>query len=258
MDVDTKERQSAFSDNVDTKKRGSRLLGNDGIGFVRVRHRRLKRTASASFDLVRACRVNGKPRHEFVLGLGSLKGNDRAPSYFWLFAIWRMKRHGLSELQRLRLIGEMIRKGARLPDHRDKSAWRDAPGTQRVTMGYVMSGIEAAFFGALGRDAELARVGDGDDVQWLSVLAFDPQAVEIADKFIAGARVYVEGRLSTSEWTGADGKPRFGLSVMSFHCRLAQIGRQKVRRESEKPAKASVAANNTFYDDQIPFAPEVR
>jgi len=50
-----------------------------------------------------------------------------------------------------------------------------------------MSGIEAAFFGVLARDAEgktsktgksyvrfTARVGDGDSVQWVSVLAFDP------------------------------------------------------------------------------------
>jgi len=37
------------------------------------------------------------------------------------------------------------------------------------------------------------RVGDGDGAQWVSVLAFDPEAVEVADKLVQGARVYVEG-----------------------------------------------------------------
>ena len=120
-----------------------------------------------------------------------------------------------------------------------------------------MSGIEAAFFGALGRDAEVKtsqagkpylrfslRVGDGDAAQWVSVLAFDPQAVELADKFVKGSHCYVEGRLSTSEYIGHGGEKRLGLSVMSWHCRLSQIGRQKVRRDSEK---ISVARGETYH-----------
>ena len=147
-----------------------------------------------------------------------------------------------------------------------------------------MSGIECAFLGTLGQDAELKisksgrsyirfsmRVGDGDSAQWLSVLAFDPEAIVIADRFVRGACVYVEGRLSTNEWTGQDGEKRLGLSVMSWHCRLAQIGRQKVKSGA---TKASVAAEQVYhsprsgpagrlpgsgdFDDPIPFAPEVR
>ena len=120
-----------------------------------------------------------------------------------------------------------------------------------------MSGIECAFLGTLGQDAELKisksgrsylrfsmRVGDGDSAQWLSVLAFDPEAIVIADRFVSGACVYVEGRLSTNEWTGQDGEKRLGLSVMSWHCRLAQIGRQKVRRDTEK---VSIAVGRTYH-----------
>jgi hypothetical protein len=62
--------------------------------FIRVRKRRLKGMASGnikhglylwgrapascstSFDLVRAVRINGNPRHVFVLGLGSQKNTD--------------------------------------------------------------------------------------------------------------------------------------------------------------------------------------
>ncbi len=76
--------------------------------------------------------------------------------------------------------------------------------------------IECAFLGALGRDAEpktsqagkpylrlSLRIGNDDAAQWVSVLAFDPSAVELADRFTKGARVYVEGSLSLNEWTNA-------------------------------------------------------
>jgi len=120
-----------------------------------------------------------------------------------------------------------------------------------------MSGIETAFFGALGADAErkisksgkpylrfTVRVENDDAVTWVSVLCFDSDAHERADRMVKGTRVYIEGRLSTSEWTAQDGAKRFGLSVMSWHCRLAQIGRNRVKREAEK---VSVAAGKTYH-----------
>src|ERR1700732_3916947 len=111
-----------------------------------------------------------------------------------------------------------------------------------------MSGIEAAFIATLGRDAERkvsssgksylrlnGRVGDGDQAQWISVMAFDPEAIASADKMTKGAAVYVEGRLSISEWTDKAGAKRTGLSCMSWHTRLSQIGRNKPKRETPKP-----------------------
>ena len=100
------------------------------IGFIRVRKRKLKGahrarygrpiTSSASFDIVRAVRVDGRPTHLFVLGLGSQKSIDpHGPCRFWIWAIHRMIRHGLTESQRYRLMAEMVRKGARLPGFAD-------------------------------------------------------------------------------------------------------------------------------------------
>jgi single-stranded DNA-binding protein len=137
----------------------------------------------------------------------------------------------------------------------------------------AVSGIETAFFGVLGRDAESkvsgagksfvrlnVRVGDGEGAQWVGVMVFDPDAIALADNLTKGARVYVEGRLSVSEWTGSDGAKRHGLSVMSWHCRLSQIGRNKPKRKSDREATAPYAPGNgpAFYDDNIPFATEVR
>jgi single-stranded DNA-binding protein len=87
--------------------------------------------------------------------------------------------------------------------------------------------IEAAFFGVLARDAEhkvskggksylrfSCRVGEGDGSQWISVTCFDEKAIDQADKFEKGSRVYCEGSIKLEEWT-KDGIQRHGLSCMA-------------------------------------------
>jgi single-stranded DNA-binding protein len=142
--------------------------------------------------------------------------------------------------------------------------------------------IEVALFGVLGRDAESkvsksgkpylrlnVRTGDGDGAQWVSVMAFDPEAVALAPQFIKGARVYVEGSLKLDAWTGADGVQRHGLSAMSWHTRLAAIGRNKPPKKDRVSVAAGTAAGDAdqqgsrgqgggFHSDEIPFGPEFR
>jgi single-stranded DNA-binding protein len=128
-----------------------------------------------------------------------------------------------------------------------------------------MSGIEAAFFGALGRDAESkvsksgkpylrlnVRVGDGDAAQWVSVMCFNEEAIRIAPLMTKGARVYVEGRLELAEWTAQDGAKRHGLSCMSWHTRLSHIGRQKPKRERDNGTKKHSGINPRL-NDSIAF-----
>jgi single-strand DNA-binding protein len=131
--------------------------------------------------------------------------------------------------------------------------------------------IEAAFFGTLGRDAEAktsakgkqyvrlaVRIGDGDDVQWVQVTSFDPDALAAAERLVKGAKVYVEGRLTLDEWTGSDGAQRHGLSVLSFHTRLAAIGRNKPQKRAgdsglAQGPQATPPRPNDFYSDDIDF-----
>lgn len=143
--------------------------------------------------------------------------------------------------------------------------------------------IECAFFGSLGRDAENkvsgsgkrylrinVRAGDGDGAQWINVTCFDAAAIEAAEKMTKGARVYVEGKLSLDEWTAQDGSKRHGLSAVSWHCRLSQIGRNRPPKQN-RPSPASsgrgrasssdyapIGAGAAPMDDDMPFAPEVR
>jgi single-stranded DNA-binding protein len=99
------------------------------------------------------------------------------------------------------------------------------------------------------------RVRDGDGAQWVSVMAFDPEAMAVADRLVQGARVYVEGKLSQTEWTGSDGVKRHGLSVMSWHCRLPHIGLNKpTKKPREDPApKEGAHTTGDDFNDSIPF-----
>jgi single-stranded DNA-binding protein len=131
--------------------------------------------------------------------------------------------------------------------------------------------IEAAFFGTLGRDAEAKtskagkpylrlniRVGDGDALQWVNCTSFDSEAVAAAERLVKGAKVYVEGRLTLDEWTSNDGTQRHGLSVMSFHTRIAQIGRNKPPKRddddaSTAPSQGAQRSHANDLNDAIPF-----
>jgi|SRR6516162_2090521 len=88
--------------------------------FIRLRHRRNLKgvaTASASYDVVETVRVDGKPRHRFLLGLGSLKQphDEHDLMRFWLHAIARMNRSNLDNKQCRNLMHGLVRKGVPTP-----------------------------------------------------------------------------------------------------------------------------------------------
>lgn len=139
--------------------------------------------------------------------------------------------------------------------------------------------IEAAFFGTLGKDAEPktstsskpylllnVRVGENEGAQWVNVRMFDAAALATADKLVKGSRVYIEGRIRLDQWTAQDGAKRAGLSCMSWHCHLAEIGRNKPKRTRGTGGTPSVAAGSANFgrggtsqaatadfDDEIPL-----
>jgi hypothetical protein len=108
-------------DSVDTKCHAGVTFGNYS-GFIRVRKRKLGynhrgNATSASYDLVRAIRVNGVPRHKFIVGLGSFKhGGEpyRHIGWFWSNVFDKMHHAGISIKRQHELADEMVRKGAPL------------------------------------------------------------------------------------------------------------------------------------------------
>jgi single-stranded DNA-binding protein len=130
--------------------------------------------------------------------------------------------------------------------------------------------IEAAFFAVLGRDAELktsakgkqylrlsCRVGDGEGASWVNCTSFDSEAIAVADKLTKSARVYVEGSIKLDKWTSQDGTERTGLSCLSWHTRLAAIGRNRPRKQKDDDDSnhnvRTASVSNNFHSDEIGF-----
>jgi single-strand DNA-binding protein len=124
-----------------------------------------------------------------------------------------------------------------------------------------MKGIHCAFEGRLGRDAEIrtARAsrkqfvamsvieGEGDDAQWLNVVAWSESLAEIAGQLVKGAEVYVEGKIKLRSWESESGT-RHGLSVSASLVQpLALIGRSRPKA----PRKTSAARSRP--DSQAPL-----
>ncbi len=53
-----------------------------------------------------------------------------------------------------------------------------------------------------------------DHTEWFNVTAFDRQAESLADRLVKGSRVYVEGRLESRTYDGANGRG-FAMDVVA-------------------------------------------
>jgi hypothetical protein len=111
------------------------------VGFIRVRKRKLKpkyrwytpstgryagisrkvqipdsTVESVSYDLVRAVRINGEPRHKFVLGFGNFTSRwNKSVEPFWVRSFSKIERHGFTKDQRFEIAEKLKRKGIPLP-----------------------------------------------------------------------------------------------------------------------------------------------
>lgn len=91
--------------------------------------------------------------------------------------------------------------------------------------------------GNAGRDAELRYTASGravanfsmavnrsyrvndewrEETEWFNVASWGQQAESVANSIRRGSRVFVEGRLSTREWTNQSGLTRTSLEVNAF------------------------------------------
>ena len=138
--------------------------------------------------------------------------------------------------------------------------------------------IETAFIGRLGQDPELktsatgkpwarlsVAVGVGEEAQWVSVAVFGEAAQRLCEALHKGDKVYAEGTLKLTEWTGKSGEKRAGLSVAAWKLeKLGAIGRNKPAKakaphrapEGQAAAGASNArapGRHIPADDLIPF-----
>lgn len=53
------------------------------------------------------------------------------------------------------------------------------------------------------------------ETEWFTVVAWDKLAEQCNQYLVKGKRVYVEGRLKSNTWTGADGQTRFNNEIVA-------------------------------------------
>jgi single-strand DNA-binding protein len=114
-----------------------------------------------------------------------------------------------------------------------------------------MRGIQAAFTGKLGQDAELKTSKAGkpwlslhvavdeaseESTTWVRVVVFGELATRLHPELKKGTEVYCEGRLRLESWTGRDGRERTGLSMTASRVDvLGRIGFDSQSRKPEEP-----------------------
>lgn len=146
-----------------------------------------------------------------------------------------------------------------------------------------MIGIEAAFTGRIGKTPQMktskagrpwctfsvavddAERDDADNAQatWVSIAAFGETAENIVT-FEKGTRVYCEGTLRLSSWSGQDGAERTGLQLAARVVQpMGVIGRQRPPKSKATTGKGGTEARRNWQappdaapggpDSEIPF-----
>jgi len=87
-----------------------------------------------------------------------------------------------------------------------------------------------------------------EETEWFRVTAWSRLA-ELCNQFLSkGRRVYIEGRLSSRSWEGADGQKRFSLEIAASEMVLLDS------RPRSEPGETHSGAEETANDlDSIPF-----
>lgn len=68
---------------------------------------------------------------------------------------------------------------------------------------------------ATGRTYTTAEGERRQDTEWFTVVAWRQLAEQCNQYLTKGRRVYVEGRLKSNSWTGADGQTRFSNEIVA-------------------------------------------
>jgi single-strand DNA-binding protein len=137
----------------------------------------------------------------------------------------------------------------------------------------VMAGLcKATIIGNLGGDPEMRYTPAGrafttfnvacnrtyttpegerrEETEWFRVTAWSRLA-ELCNQFLSkGRRVYIEGRLSSRSWEGADGQKRFSLEIAANEMVLLDSRPRMEPGEGHVGAGAAEEANDL---DSIPF-----
>lgn len=90
------------------------------------------------------------------------------------------------------------------------------------------------------------------ETEWFSVVAWNQLAEQVNQYLTKGRRAYVEGRLQSHTWQGADGVPRFRNEIIANA--VLFLDRQPAAGLPEEEEKEeTVAAGSEVDPDELPF-----
>ncbi len=78
---------------------------------------------------------------------------------------------------------------------------------------YTQNGVAVANFSIAVNRRYQSRDELREETEWFNVAAWDQRAEFVAERVKRGSRVFVDGRLSTREYTAGNGEPRTSLEV---------------------------------------------
>jgi single-strand DNA-binding protein len=139
-----------------------------------------------------------------------------------------------------------------------------------------MAGIcKATIIGNLGGDPEMRYTSTGrafttfnvacnrtystpdgerrEETEWFRVTAWG-RLGEVCSQYLSkGKKVYVEGRLSSRSWEGADGQKRFSLEIAASEMQILDTRPRNDGMDSHMGAGMGVGADDPTDLDSIPF-----
>lgn len=126
---------------------------------------------------------------------------------------------------------------------------------------YTPQGTAVCSFSVATNERRKDKSGEQQDITtWFRVTVWGRQAENVSKYLSKGRSVYVEGRLSVSEWEDRDGKPRHTLEINASDVQFLDSGQSvegiPVSRSAQAGASGAQGHGGSgpdIDDDEIPF-----
>jgi single-strand DNA-binding protein len=129
------------------------------------------------------------------------------------------------------------------------------PELRRTNTGKAVCSFDIAISRRM-KDPATGEWKDADPT-FVPVIVWEAQAERCAERLKKGLPVYVEGRLKTDKWEGADGQKRSRLEVVATRVQFLSVIRQSNAAIGAKPVDATSQSygqvDNSGDDEDIPF-----
>jgi len=105
--------------------------------------------------------------------------------------------------------------------------------TREIEMRYTPNGTAVANMSmAINRTWKDKEGNKQEDVSYVRVVVWGKMAENAAEYLAKGSNVFVEGRMQSRSWEGADGKKQYGMDVVASNVQYLDK-----KKKEEKPAE---------------------